>query len=220
MDLQADWSWMHSYRSMYLTYMLGCSADAQQQVELEKCNDWLNAKMRKDPNYQTTKLEWAKELNDQDLSVLEDPKKNYGQMGAGADDLPKGAKVVALNEFLAAIKAEYLKRDKKLSVTARQELSQMEDRYQPAKGVIVKYDPKSVGKSFIWSRYAWYAAREVPSEDVKGLTRLKGHLQKGQWLTKFRKVLRKDEMTHDLVLAAVPKNQQQTYTRIMPTSPP
>jgi len=218
MDLQADWSWMHSYRSMYLTYMLGCSADPQQQAELQKCDAWLAEKRQKDPNYETTKLEWAKALNDRDLSVLEDPKKNYGLMGTG--DLPKGAKVLALNDFLAEVKAEYLKRDQKIDQYAKQDMTQMEDRYQPAKGFIVKYDPKSVGTSFVYSRYAWYPARDVPSEDVKGLTRLKGHLQKGQWLTKFRKILRKDEMTHDLVLAEVPKTNEQTYTRIMPTSPP
>ena len=57
-------------------------------------------------------------------------------------------------------------------------------------------------------------------EEIKGLTRLKGHLQQGQWLTKFRKIVRKDEMTHDIVLTEVPKEQQQTYVRIMPTSPP
>jgi hypothetical protein len=39
-------------------------------------------------------------------------------------------------------------------------------------------------------------------------------------LTKFRKVVRKDEMTHDIVLADVPHAEEQTYMRIMPTSPP
>ena len=96
----------------------------------------------------------------------------------------------------------------------------MSDEYQPAKGQIVQYDDKTVGRAFIQTRYYWYPKREAPYDEIKGLTRLKGHLQKGQWLTKFRKVLRKDEMTQDLVLADVPKDKQQTYTRIMPTSPP
>ncbi|CAN5513451.1 hypothetical protein BH10CYA1_BH10CYA1_53240 [soil metagenome] len=218
MDMQADWSWMHSYRSMYLTYMLGCSADPQQQQELQACNQWLETKRSKDPRYETTKLEWAKQILEPELSVLEEPIKNYSQMGTG--DLPPGAKVIALNEFLKEMKAAYLTKDKALPTYAQQQLTRMEDQYQPAKGIIVKYDPNSVGKGYIWTHYAWYPGREVPAEDVKGLTRLKGHLQKGRWLTKFRKIVRKDEMTHDLVLAEVPKEKQQTYTRIMPTSPP
>jgi hypothetical protein len=219
MDMQGDWSWMPSYRSMYLTYMLGCSADAQQQQELQARTQWLNDRHKKDAQYETTKLEWAKLLGDAELSVLEDPQKNYAQMGTG--DLPKGAKVLALKDFLAEMKLECLKRNKQqLPDYAKQALVGMGDQYQPAKGMIVKYDNKTVGKGYIYSQYAWYPAREVPSDEVKGLTRLKGHLQKGQWLTKFRKVVRKGEMTQDIVLAAVPKEQEQTYMRIMPTSPP
>lgn len=218
MDLSGDWSWMHSYRSMYLSYMLGCGADANQQQELQSCNQWVSNKMGKDPRFETTKLEWAKKLGASDLSVLEDPLKNYGQMGTG--DLPPGAKVVALNDFLKEIKEAYLKKHKQLSPYADQQLAFMSDNYQPAKGMIVKNDPKSIGRGFIYSAYSWYPAREVPKDEVKGLTRLKGHLQNGQWLTKFRKVLRKDEMTQDMVLSAVPKEREQTYIRIMPTSPP
>jgi hypothetical protein len=203
---------------MYLTYMLGCSADQQEQQELQACTSWLNDKKQKESNYETTKLEWAKTLGTGELSVLDDPLKNYGQMGAG--DLPAGAKVVSLDEFLKAMREGYLKKDKSMPAYQTQELARMEDRYQPTKGAIIKFDDKSVGSRFIPTHYAWYPAREAPVEEVKGLTRLKGHLQQGQWLTKFRKILRKDEMTHDLVLAEVPQNQQQTYVRIMPTSPP
>ncbi|HEY9869825.1 MAG TPA: DUF2330 domain-containing protein [Candidatus Obscuribacterales bacterium] len=218
MDLPGDWSWMHSYRPMCLTYMLGCAIDPQQQQELQSRNQWLATKQRKDPRYETTKLEWAKQLGDAEMSVLEDPQKNFAQMGTG--DLPPGAKVISLNQFMSELKAAYLKKERKLSDYARQELIRMEDAYQPAKGMIVKHDPKTVGKGFISTTYAWYPAREAPADEVKGLTRLKGHLQKGQWLTKFRKIVRKDEMTTDLVLATVPKAQEQTYIRIMPTSPP
>jgi hypothetical protein len=66
----------------------------------------------------------------------------------------------------------------------------------------------------------WYPNREAPDADVKGLTRLKGHLQKGLWLTKFRRELRKSEMNDDLVLVSVSKEKEQEYVRIMPTSPP
>ncbi len=218
MDLPGDWSWMHSYRPMYLTYMLGCSANEQQQTELNSRSEWLDKKRVKEPNYETTKLEWAKSLGVAEMKVLEDPQKNYGLMGSG--DLPTGAKVMALSDFLEEIKTNYLKDNKQLLPYAKEQLISMEDKYQPSRGLIVKYDPKTVGQGYLYSNYAWYPAREVPVEDIKGLTRLKGHLHQGQWLTKFRKIIRKDEMTHDLVLAEVPKQKQQTYIRVMPTSPP
>ncbi|MDZ4730208.1 MAG: DUF2330 domain-containing protein [Xanthomonadales bacterium] len=219
MDLAGDWSWMPSYRSMYLTYMLGCSADQQQQKELQARTQWLESKHQKDNQFETTKLEWAKKLTPNELSVLEDPLKKYGQMGTGG--LPPGAKVISLADFLQQMKADALKSNKqKMPEYAKQDLIRMEDQYQPTKGMIVKNDPKSVGKSYISTRFTWYPAREAPQDDVKGLTRLKGHLRDGQWLTKFRKTIRKDEMKQDMVLAVTPAGQEQTYVRIMPTSPP
>jgi hypothetical protein len=224
MDLKADWSWMHSYRPMYLTYMLGCSVSPNQQKELEQRTSWLNAKRSKDPNYETTKLEWAKKLGPSELSVLEDPAKNYAQMGTG--DLPPGSKVIALPELLAKIKAEYLKQNKgQLQQYAKDELVRMEDRYQPAKGTIVENPPRNPNSPVAFGGYnnnhfMWYPARTAPLDDIKGLVRLKGQLHQGQWLTKFRKEIRKNEMTDDMVLSAVPKEEEQTYIRIMPTSPP
>ena len=172
----------------------------------------------KDPRFETAKLEWLKQLGDAEMSVLEDPQKNYGRMGTG--DLPPGAKVIAFGDFARDLRAEYLKEYKTITKDVENELAHMEDRFQPSKGVIVKYDPRSIGKGFVSTHYAWYPSREVPLRDIKGLTRLKGHLQNGQWLTKFRKVLRKDEMTRDMLLVEVPKEKQQTYVRVMPTSPP
>lgn len=218
MDLAQEWSWMHSYRPMYLTYMLGCSADPQQQHELQTRTQWLGSMRSKDPRYETTKLEWAKKLGDAEMSVLEDPQKNFGQMGVG--DLPPGARPIALEDFLTELKAEYQKQKVSFDDYTKQELARMEDSYQPARGKIIRMDRSTVGKGYIQTRYVWYPNRDAPLDEIKGLTRLKGHLQKGQWLTKFRKIMRKDEMTHDLVLAEVPANLQQTYVRIMPTSPP
>lgn len=226
MDLAGDWSWMHSYRPMYLTYMLGCSANEQQQKELTERTNWLTNKRRSDTNYQTTKLEWAKKLNTADLSVLEDPLKNYAQMGTG--DLPAGSKVVSLKEFLDDVRSQYQSKGKQYTAeNIKTELGYMEDQYQPSRGMIVKNEltpVKSNKNAFfpvaIQTRYTWYPARSVPQDEVKGLALLKGHLQSGQWLTKFRKYVRKDEMTDDLLLASVPKEKEQTYIRLMPTSPP
>lgn len=219
MDLQGDWSWRHSFRTMYLTYMLGCSADTGEQQELQEHMAWLNSKRQKDAGYETTKLEWAKKLGASDLNVLEEPLKYYAQMGTG--DLPPGAKVLPLDAFLAEMKDLYAKANKDVVPQYMKEnLVRMEDQYQPSKGIIVKYDDKTVGHGYIRTHFAWYPARQAPEEEVKGLTRLKGHLQKDQWLTKFRKIVRKDEMNDDLVLADVPAVKEQDYTRIMPTSPP
>src|SRR5208282_290472 len=150
MDLKDDLSWMHSWRVMYLTYCLGCSANPEERKELEERNAWIQARLAKDPRFETTKLEWARKLGDAEVSVLEDPLKNYAQMGS---KLPPGTKEITHAELIAAAK-----------------------------------------ERLFLAEYMWLPNREAPDEDVKGLARLKGHLQKGKWLTKFRKVLRKDEM--------------------------
>jgi hypothetical protein len=205
LDLKDDLSWMHSWRVMYLTYCLGCSASPEEQKELEARNRWIQAKKAKDPKFETTKLEWARKLGDAEVSVLEDPLKNYAQMGS---KLPPGTKEISHADFMKAAKEE-LKDD-----TAR--LDWLDKTYAEGKGKIVKADAPS---RFL-GEYMWLPNREAPEDDVKGLARLKGHLQKGKWLTKFRKVLRKDEMTDDLVLVPVAETNEQDYVRILPTSPP
>jgi hypothetical protein len=65
--------------------------------------------------------------------------------------------------------------------------------------------------------------REAPKEDVEKLKLLKGHVQKGQFVTKLRKVFAKDEMNADLefVRARVgDKDDDVEYFSILPTSPP
>jgi hypothetical protein len=215
MDLEGDLSWMHSYRVMWLTYMLGCGANADQQSELEERTRWVEAKKKKDPKYETTKLEWAKKLGESELAVVEDPLKNYAQMGGG--DLPAGYKAISFEEFLKLTKAEWEKAGRTNEAEFQAWAKGEEVTHGPAKGMIVKVEnPQGA-----WSAdYMWYANREAPAEEVKGLARLKGHLSGGQWLTKFRKIIRKDEMTDDLVLVPVPAGKEQEYVRIMPTSPP
>jgi len=61
------------------------------------------------------------------------------------------------------------------------------------------------------------------AEDVEKLKLLKGHVRKGQFVTKLRKVFSKDEMTDDLefVRAKVgDKDDDIEYFSILPTSPP
>ena len=65
--------------------------------------------------------------------------------------------------------------------------------------------------------------REAPADDVKNLKLLKGHVKKGQFVTKLRKVFPKDEMSDDLefVRAKVgDKDDDIEYFSILPTSPP
>ncbi|MCE9584286.1 MAG: DUF2330 domain-containing protein, partial [Planctomycetes bacterium] len=217
MDLGGDLTWAHSFRVMWLTYMLGCSANQDQQAELQKRNAWVQAKMQKDPRYETTKLEWARKLSEDDIAVLEDPLRNYAQMG-GANFAP-GDKFITQEEFLKTVWEEYEKgAGDKNDEYAKRQLHNLEQAYSPAKGAIVKTG--NPNGSFSGSPWMWYPNREAPDEDVKGLSRLKGHLQKGQWVTKFRKILRKDEMTDDLVIVPVEAGREQEYVRIMPTSPP
>ena len=217
MDLGGDLSWRPSYRSMYLTYMLGCGASRDEQAELTMHQQWLAAKQQKDPNFQTTKLEWARKLGQAEISVLDDPLARYAQMGGG--NLPPNAKAVTRDEFLKDLRAKYEATPKEQRVPpdqAERELDSLSGQYPPEKGQIVRFE-KPVG--YYGTTYVWYPSREAPADEVKGLARLKGHLEKGRWLTKFRREIRKEEMTDDLVLVAT-NGAEQDYVRIMPTSPP
>lgn len=222
MDLAGDCSWRPSYRSMYITYLLGCGAGQAEMSELQQHSRWIAEKKSKDPQFETAKLEWARKLDEAEMSVLEEPLKNYGQAGAG--NLPPGARMVALFEFMNDMRAAYARKENgNPSEYSATTLARWEDQYQPSKGMIVRnYDDAKAAQRnrYMGTKYSWYPAREAPQDEVKNLSRLKGHLQKGQWLTKFRKQLRKEEMTDDLLLVEVPKEKEQTYSRIMPTSPP
>ena len=65
--------------------------------------------------------------------------------------------------------------------------------------------------------------REAPKADVDKLKLLRGHVKKGQFVTKFRKVFAKAEMGADLefVRARVgDADDDMEYVQILPTSPP
>jgi hypothetical protein len=205
LDLEGDLSWMHSWRVMYLSFMLGCGATPEQQKELQERNRWIEAKRAKDGGFETTKLEWARKLGDAEIAVCEDPVANYAQMGSKA---PPGTREISKDDFMKFVR-EKLKDDKR-------RVEWLDGRYDPKKGKIVQAEKTT---RFL-SEFMWLPNREAPVEDVKGLARLKGHLQKGKWLTKFRKIIRKDEMADDLVLVPVEEKDEQDYVRILPTSPP
>ncbi|MCI0460740.1 MAG: DUF2330 domain-containing protein [Gemmataceae bacterium] len=68
-----------------------------------------------------------------------------------------------------------------------------------------------------------YLVREAPAEDVRALRQLAGHLRPGLFITKFRKIFTRDEMSDDLAIIAAQLGQQQDfseYEEILPTSPP
>jgi hypothetical protein len=65
--------------------------------------------------------------------------------------------------------------------------------------------------------------READPEAVRNLKLLRGHIKKGQWITKIRKVFRRGEMATDLEfvrarLGGMP--DAIAYDHILPTSPP
>jgi hypothetical protein len=65
--------------------------------------------------------------------------------------------------------------------------------------------------------------REAPKEEIEKLKLLKGHVQKDQFITKFRKVFAKSEMENDLELVRAKigdKDDDLEYYSILPTSPP
>jgi hypothetical protein len=68
-----------------------------------------------------------------------------------------------------------------------------------------------------------YLVREAPEADVKALRQLLGHVQEGQFLTKFRKTFTRSEMADDLVIVPAKLGEAEDrseYTEILPTSPP
>jgi hypothetical protein len=68
-----------------------------------------------------------------------------------------------------------------------------------------------------------YLVREVPEADLKQLKILAGHLQAGQFVTKFRKTFTKGEMNDDLVIVPAKLGEAvdaSEYEEILPTSPP
>ena len=65
--------------------------------------------------------------------------------------------------------------------------------------------------------------RDAPKEDVEKLKLLKGHVKKGQFVTKLRKVFSKAEMDRDLEFVRARVGDQDDdieYVSILPTSPP
>jgi hypothetical protein len=68
-----------------------------------------------------------------------------------------------------------------------------------------------------------YLVREAPADDLRRLQELMGHLQAETFITKFRKIFMRDEMSDDLVLLPARMGQQEDtseYEEILPTSPP
>jgi hypothetical protein len=68
-----------------------------------------------------------------------------------------------------------------------------------------------------------YLVRHAPTDDVRALQELAGHLQVGLFITKFRKTFTRDEMNEDLVLVPARLGQEDDnseYEEILPTSPP
>jgi hypothetical protein len=72
-------------------------------------------------------------------------------------------------------------------------------------------------------RPAGYHVRSAPVKDVKQLKILTGHLQEGQFLTKFRKTFTRDEMNADLLMVPAKVGDvedKSEYEESLPTSPP
>jgi hypothetical protein len=68
-----------------------------------------------------------------------------------------------------------------------------------------------------------YLVRQAPAADIKQLKILAGHLQEGQFLTKFRKTFTRAEMDQDLLIIPARLGQAEDgseYEEILPTSPP
>ncbi len=68
-----------------------------------------------------------------------------------------------------------------------------------------------------------YLVRHAPTEDVRKLQELAGHLQAGLFITKFRKMFARDEMNDDLLIVPARYNDavdESEYQELLPVSPP
>jgi hypothetical protein len=68
-----------------------------------------------------------------------------------------------------------------------------------------------------------YLVRHAPSDDIRALQQLMGHLQAGLFITKFRKTFTRDEMNEDLLIVPArmgDSDDNSEYQEILPTSPP
>jgi len=68
-----------------------------------------------------------------------------------------------------------------------------------------------------------YLVREAPTDDVRALQQLAGHLQAGSFITKFRKIFARDEMNDDLLMVPARYNDavdDSEYEELLPVSPP
>ncbi|MCS6851345.1 MAG: DUF2330 domain-containing protein [Gemmataceae bacterium] len=78
-------------------------------------------------------------------------------------------------------------------------------------------------EKYMKERPAGYLVRSAPEADIKQLKLLLGHLQEGQFVTKFRKIFTKDEMNDDLLIVPAKIGNAEDwseYEEILPTSPP
>jgi hypothetical protein len=230
MDLKGDWSWLHSYRTMWLNSGTVCISQKrmtkEERQELGDRQGWLYKKKREIPRYDTTKLEWAHRIDASDAKVLLDPKKHWAQFDFL--DLPEGARVVSWEEFEEEGLEEWGRRfgDKKAGSLSRltssgvddswakNRMKSMKNSYGPGKGSIVRQEES---EGVVWY---FFKGREAPAEDVGNLNQLKGHLKPGMFVTKFRKSFLRSEMTQDLEIVPARKEMRTEYLRILPQSPP
>ena len=215
MDLEGDWSWTHSYRTMWLNSGTVCISQKpmtpEERAEQQERWNWLQRKKGLVPGYDTTKLEWAHRIGAPDAKVLQNPRRHWGQLGF--PDLPKGARRVSWAEFEADAPGAAKGVGNPDWVTQR--LASMKTQYTPDKGALVAQ--KEEGEGTVWY---WFPRREAPDEDVAALGQLKGHLEEGLFLTKFRKVFQKGEMVTDLEVVPADPRYRTEYLRILPQSPP
>jgi hypothetical protein len=68
-----------------------------------------------------------------------------------------------------------------------------------------------------------YLVRHAPTDDLRAMQQLAGHLQTGLFITKFRKTFTRDEMNEDLLIVPARLGQDEDnseYEELLPTSPP
>lgn len=209
MDLPAQWSWTKPHQDFVSRSWQIPPRNANPQSSHSLTSNGSPASRVKSSAGPSC-LAWSKKLTTEDIAILESPKNNYSKIGTGY--LPPGSHILSVKEF----RTEYfnLLKQTNRSTKSDSSFSWMSDR----NGVVVRY-ATSAASGRLLDRYAWYENRTLPDDTLNGLTRLKGHLQPDQWLTKFSKSFNRSELASDMTLVEVPTTSEAVFTRMLPVSP-
>lgn len=196
---------------------------------LQNAQGWYNKKIFGDNPLPGNGNQWLKSIESQKQQLLQRGQKLGFNFVSGRRPTPnQNGHIASTLEWARKLTADdikILRGQKPYSETlpdpdkgfTRQDLQNSDTREQTFKTIRERLEKYRKEKP------TGYLIREAPKKDLQQLKILVGHVQEGQFLTKFRKIFAKDEMNEDLLIvpAKIGESQDHSeYTEVLPTSPP